>query len=370
MGKVQRMAGLLLLATAIGNGLAPTEAQALPRYSARYGQTCALCHIDPTGGGQRSEYAVQELIPKELAWPSAKSENPIGLNPRIGKNLLVGADVREVYVTSDHPADRLDFFQMQGDVYLSFVPDKHFTLYMDRGQSGAYEVFGLAYLFPWSGYLKAGRFTPSHGWKFEDHTMFVRSEEGFSPPAQTDVGLELGATPGPFDIQVDLVNGNRGSTMGADNHLAAGVNALGRFSVAGASVAIGAAGYRQPGRFQDLKTGGAFGSLNLGRFTWVGEGDLIRTEPAVGTAVTGLATSHQLDITLHQGLEVKGTFDFYDPDVDLKSGSKRRWGGGVCLMPRPYAVLEADYRVTSVDPGSAIGGDGFTETIAQLHFLY
>jgi len=229
MTRTLRFAAFTLATLAIGAGLVPTKADALPRYGARYEQGCALCHVNPTGGGQRTPYAVQQLIPRELSWPSSASGRPVDLDPRLGKNLLIGADFRELYVTSGDPANRLDFFQMQGNVYLSFIPEERFTLYFDRGSSDTYELFGLAYLLPWSGYVKAGRFVPCHGWKFDDHTMFVRSEEGFSPPAHTDVGVELGAAPGPLDLQVALLNGNRGSTVGADEHLAAAVNALCRF---------------------------------------------------------------------------------------------------------------------------------------------
>jgi len=35
------------------------EAGAVPRYSARYGQSCTLCHQNPTGGGMRTLYASQ-----------------------------------------------------------------------------------------------------------------------------------------------------------------------------------------------------------------------------------------------------------------------------------------------------------------------
>ena len=42
-------AALLTLAA-----LTATPVQALPRYTAVYGQSCVLCHVNPTGGGMRS----------------------------------------------------------------------------------------------------------------------------------------------------------------------------------------------------------------------------------------------------------------------------------------------------------------------------
>ena len=120
------------------------------------------------------------------------------LDTHIGKNITIGTDFRELFIaaTANAPeAPPQGFFPMQGDIYLSFQLDPKFLLYYDRGMSNTYEVFGLANVLPWDGYVKAGRFVPSYGWKFDDHTMFVRSEEGFAPPGNSDGGVEVGFSP-------------------------------------------------------------------------------------------------------------------------------------------------------------------------------
>ena len=45
-----------------------SPSSALPRYTARYEQKCALCHVNPSGGGLRSSYASRQLVPEEIAW--------------------------------------------------------------------------------------------------------------------------------------------------------------------------------------------------------------------------------------------------------------------------------------------------------------
>ncbi len=62
--------------------LAGTPALALPRYAATYGQSCVLCHENPTGGGLRNLYATQYLIPEEIAargWPGEDEDGFLAL---------------------------------------------------------------------------------------------------------------------------------------------------------------------------------------------------------------------------------------------------------------------------------------------------
>ena len=76
-------------------------AQALPRYSARYEQNCGLCHVNPTGGGQRTLYAAQYIIPSELAMRNATPEQLAAIDPQLSKSISIGVDLR----WEDHHAD-------------------------------------------------------------------------------------------------------------------------------------------------------------------------------------------------------------------------------------------------------------------------
>ena len=201
---------MAIVAFAILWGVLPAlRSDAVPRYSARYGQRCGLCHVNPTGAGMRTAYASRQLVPEEIAWSSGARDSLYLPDPQLTRSISIGTDFREMYVGSDRGLHNLDFFQMQGDLYLAFQLDSKTSLYYDHGMSNSYELFGTAYLLPLTGYLKAGRFVPAYGWKFDDHTMWVRSDLGFGPPLNTDVGGELGLQPGPFDVQLGLSNGDR-----------------------------------------------------------------------------------------------------------------------------------------------------------------
>ena len=344
------------------------KAQALPRYGARYEQSCALCHVNPTGGGMRTRYAAEELAPRELSWSPATPGALEALDTRLSKHVTIGADFRELYVTSDDPDRQIHFFQMQGDVYLALQLDSTSTLYFDRGLSNTYELFALHYPTPWL-YVKAGRFVPAYGWKFDDHTHSVREDLGFGPPGNSDVGVEIGVSRGPLDLQLGLANGNPGAIQDGDVSHSGNGSALYRLRAGPVMAGIGASGvYRHaPGGKLDLM--GLRGSLSLTNLTWLGEVDRMRRESPLSPVQVGLSTSHELSWALRQGLEVLATYDFYDPETDLQSGARSRYGAGVFLMPRPYLSIEALYRTTRTDPGPALAGD-WDEAVAQLHVFF
>jgi hypothetical protein len=349
--------------------LLASPAGALPRYSARYQQTCALCHVNPSGGGMRTPYASQKLVPEEIAWSRSKPPALEEIDPLIAKHIMIGTDFREMYVGGNTFSSHLNFFQMQADLYFGFQLDPRTTLYYDRGESGSYELFGLDYFLP-TAYVKAGRFVPSYGWKFDDHTMFVRSELGFMPPANSDVGLEAGWSKGPLDVQAGLVNGNRGGILDDDLEMAGVVNAVYRHRVGPVGAALGVSGYHHPGATRDDDTWGGYGYLTWKKLTWLGEADYFQSAPAGGGATVGLVTSHEVSYLVRQGLDVIGTYDFFDPNRDRGAGAKSRWGGGVSVMPQSYMTLEALLRHTQYDNGVDYSGQDFTETLFQLHLLY
>ena len=367
----RRLTAITLAVTSVAAllvALGAPPSGAMPRYSARYQQRCALCHVNPTGGGLRTLYATQRLVPDEIAW--AKGDTAWKMpEPKIGKQLVIGTDFREMHIGSDQVALRQNFFLMQADLYFAFQLEPRVTLYYDRGQNNSYELFGLGYLKP-TLFVKAGRFVPSYGWKFDDHTMYVRQELGFMPPANSDVGVEAGWSPGPLDVQFDLVNGARGSILDTDPKQAEALNAVVRWHVGQWGAAFGASGYHHPTETHDQDMTGAYGYLTFRRFTWIGEGDITIDKDKGGPETQGLVASNEASYALTQGLDLMGTYDFFDPDRKLGTGAKSRWGGGLYFMPRPYMTLQGIARRTTFDDGVAYSGQDFWEYLFQLHLLY
>ncbi|MFH1278590.1 MAG: hypothetical protein ABIK65_09445 [Candidatus Eisenbacteria bacterium] len=345
------------------------EAGSVPRYSARYGQKCLLCHQSPTGGGMRSLYASQFLVPNEIAARPYGDESLELPDPGISRDVTIGADLRTLAVYGDEQKEENNFFQMQGDVYLHFQLDRRFSAYFDRGMSGTYEMFGTGYVLPANGYFKAGRFTPAYGWRFADHTMFTRREIGFfDPPAHSDVGIELGFFPGDGSLNLAVMNGAPGLVRDVDGVRAYFARTEIRRRLGPVNIAGGLSGLAVDEEEFEPWAAGPFGYASWGSWTWVGEWDWKR-EAGPGGA-TAFVTSHEFTRRIIRGVDLRATYDFYDPDRDRETGARTRAGIGIDTLPYPYLGVLAMVNFHDYDEGIDVTGDDRVQANLVLHFLY
>jgi hypothetical protein len=339
-----------------------------PRYAARYNQDCNLCHHSPTGGGKRAAYAAQYLIPMEMAAKPTPESSLERLDPQVSPAFSVGADLRTFFFYSSEKAQRLDFFQMQGDFYALFEPAQEFSIYLDQGQSQTRELYGMGYVLPANGYVRVGRFIPAYGWLFDDHSAFVREFLGFAPPGHTDVGVELGTHPGSAVINLGLMNGAPGLAQDLDHRLAGFARCGWRYRIRGAAISAGASFAYTESDLGVSRRFGPFGSANAGPITWVGEVDW-KHDP--GAASDQFATSHEVTIDLRQGVALRGVYDFYDPDIANKTGARFRYGAGIDALVYPFLNLQAMAVWYDVHGGPAVqGASKYFQPRLQVHFLY
>lgn len=385
----------------------PVPAHALPRYTARYRQNCNLCHMNPTGGGLRSLYATQYLVPHEMAMKRFYADSLLKMNPEISESIRLGADLRTLHLYSkpqaliplvlagevpgheieyvDRPGEK-NFFQMEGNVYLGFEPLPRFAGYISRGQSASLEIWGMAYILPYNGYVKIGRFEPEFGWKFDDHTHFTREPDPqslqagtpfFRPPSQSDQGVEIGIYPKRFALNAAVLNGNPGSpSFDNNNDVAFAGRGLMRLDIGGAGLGLGGSYWHnvEPGGVR--LAGGPLGYLNWGRLTWVGEVDWSHLDPSGAVAArTQLLSSHELSVQVAQGLDLLATFDYDDPNFDLRTGTRARYGAGFDVLPTPFVSIQAVVNVFRYD--TVAGGDitaakytGYAQSQVQVHFFF
>lgn len=335
---------LLLLALAV-----PQAADALPRYAARYGQSCHLCHVAPAGGGMRTSYGSQLFAGTELARESLDLSRLTMLDSKLSERVSVGLDFRGAYIQEDQSGDpetslasheTSTFFQMQGDLYLELKLHPKLTVVLDKGLSGGGdEAWALAQVLPMKGTVKVGRFQPFFGWKQVDHNTFTRAYTGFSQLDQ-DTGVEAEIHPDHWSFSLAVTNdgsapldGNRGKALT--------LRAAWQGEWLGQTLALGANGRVSDRAPQPSRTiAGLFAAWAKGDLAWLGEADQVEQG-----GVTGLAFSQELSWRAVQGVELLYAYDFWDADVDRAQGFDTRHR--VALDYIPWTSL-------AIQPGVAL----------------
>ena len=328
-------------------------ASALPRFANRTASKCQSCHVNPSGGGMRNPFGVQ-YGRDELPVPTWAGEYALDdFSTQLTEFVAIGADFRTLffYQQTSGPSTNA-FFQMQGDVYLNFRIAKKVSMYLDKGLYSGFEIFGLLNILPGSGHIKAGRFVPNYGIKMDEHRAFVREQTGFSPEAGQPfyTGGEIGFSPGPVSITGGIYNAVSSPGVTTDKNKAF----LGRVEAifkAGSDAGVGIGGnafYKDVAGTKTTLLGG-FGSFGYADFTLLGEADLIKTKTAVAT-VDGLALFAEANYVLTPGFDVKLMYDFFDRDIDLKTGSMSRYSVGFEFFPISGVEVRPLYRILKEEP--------------------
>jgi hypothetical protein len=347
-------------------------ALALPRYAAEYGQSCTLCHENPTGGGLRTDYATHYLIPEEIAargWPAYEGDGLLAQpGAALTPNVTIGADLRTL--AWQREGGDGDVFAMQGDLYLNLRLSPTASAYIEQGISGSGEIFALLRTLPLDGYLKAGRFIPDYGWRFADHQMFNRrylvdGAGSDSPSFLYDSGLEAAVSPGRLELSGSVLSGREGH---GDNY--AGRVFL-RHEVGGLRLGLGASVLRQHDSRGHRRAVGGIWAVNAGPVTWLGEVDETRRpDGPEGQILLGNLVAQEVTVRVARGWDARLTYGFQDPDRANRTGARHRFGAGTAYMPRPYFATQFMVNSWQVDQGPVMTDQDVVEAELMLHFFY
>lgn len=329
------------------------SALALPRFSSREGWKCQSCHVNPSGGGMRQAGGVK-FGREELPVPTWSDELKLDdFSTQLNDFISIGADVRTLFFyKQDSVLNQNAFFQMQGDVYLNFRLAKKVNVYFDQGLYSGFEVFGILNVLPANGFVKVGKFIPNYGLKVDDHRTYIREYTGLSAEtgAPFFTGAEVGVSPGPATITAGVFNAadSRGAATG--NSKAALGRAEGIFELSDDwNMSLGGNVL-----YKDTQGGnntflGGFASFSSEDFTLMGEGDLLRKEVA-GVTTDGFVVYGEADYMVTQGFDLKFIYDYYDSDLDLKTGALSRYSFGFEFFPISGVEVRPLYRIIKEDP--------------------
>jgi hypothetical protein len=402
-----------------------TSAFAEPQFSVLFGQSCFLCHSSPTGRAMRSLYGSQFFAPTYLPPKPVNFELLDKIKPQLSESVTIGADLRTIWMAQDLAQDSATTglnapisthtgtsAQMEGYLYLSMQATEKFQInYFHNVSNGRFEVYGLANVLPFHGFIKVGQFQENYGWAFVDHTAFVRTGLfsgwngtfiGSPLPPTYGVGGEIGVRPNRFDITGSLTDDapsvypwtfdSQRRWFGRASYQN-GINQWGlQFAVGGSythapslPAAILSSPYFPNGATRSRAWGG-FGGIG-----WQGLQGIIQPDTALGfgflttailfeydrkawmpasaaSPVTSAYSTTQVSIMLYPGVWVNGAYDWLDngyPDATTGRAEAERTSIGAQFFPLPWVDIQPRYRLYS-----PVDHSNYRHAEVQVHFMF
>jgi hypothetical protein len=90
---------------------------------------------------------------------------------------------------------------------------------------------------------------------------------------------------------------------------------------------------------------GAFAGLSFGRFTLLGEVDIIKDyDRAVGSTITQLAVFSSVHVLIVRGINFMLSYEYLDPDLDIRENARTRLVTGFEAFVTQFFQLRLFYR--------------------------
>ncbi|MFC1563904.1 hypothetical protein ACFL6G_03155 [candidate division KSB1 bacterium] len=371
MLKYRYLRGVLILAVLIFHA---GDIFSTPRIAAKYGKTCIACHQNPSGKGMRNEYGATLVSVLDLPVSEDGGLNdPFNYKQVSLNNLSVGGEYRAsaFYRDSD---DYSQILSMQGNLYFNFRPITKVQFYYNKQLYDKDEIFGIAHILPWNGYIKIGTFVPNYGITFDDHNAFVRERLGFSKsipngapgfvPGLWDSGISVGLYPGPFHFDFGIYNGSP-SHIDVDKEKAIAGRLSFWKSINSTNINLGASFYRNELFGSKGKMYGFFGMLGVKEFALLAEADWVSYESNSLNEYKDLVLTVDGSWFVRKGVDLKLRYDLFKPDNLSPWKEWKAVTGGVNVFP--YFLLETslNYRYNIVD-----GDDNFGIVDLQFHIFF
>lgn len=357
------VARLLALAILFGCGHASAE----PYLAVRMGLKCEACHVNPTGGGLRSDYGD---VFAQTVLPAHPIHGDWGLwTGEVAKVLRVGGDFRyDANVTETPHAATTDQLEVQqGRVYAEaqVIPSR-LIFYVDEqvapGTASNHEAYALLWSANHDWYVKAGQMYLPFGFRFEDQTAFVYDVSSITMYSPDD-GVELGWMHGHWDTQLTVSEGTAAGVLPSGPGKEYGVQA----SYVESGWRLGLAANDDDSPFGRRKIIGAFGGVHAGPVDFLGEVDSVENEVA-SLAAKEAAALVEADWLISAGNNLKLTLERYDPDRNAHDDMRNRVSLVYELTPVQFLQLRAGVR--DYDGPSGVSSENTRLFFVQLHAFF
>ena len=358
--------------------LAAAAARAEPYLAVRSGQKCMACHVNPTGGGKRTEfgsvYGQTALAQRQLDLSFLRSASAAGAAsdaaPWTGKItdwFGLGIDLRATQRTRKVPgSDRTSGLDpTRAQVYFEVQPHgDRLTLYVDEHVAPdtlkAREAFAMLWFAERSVYVKVGRMYVPFGLRIEDDTAFMRLFSGVNFNLSHD-GVEGGLELGPWSAQLAVTNGG-----GSATHRGKLINALATYVQPdwrlGLSVSHDASGAA------DRSMQSVFAGLRTGIVSWLASGVHIVDDDTPSGRVRRWASLVEGNIEVAQGHNLKLSYEFYDPNRKVREDQRVRYSAVWEFVPFQFTQFRLGARKNQGIPQN--NAQNASELFLQWHAFF
>lgn len=313
-----------------------------PYLAVQNGYKCSSCHVNPTGGGMRSDFGLiyaQNVMPATTLGDSASA-----WGGKLGEFLRVGGDLRASWSRNEVPnaATAQQFAVDQMRVYgeIGVIHDR-LSLYVDEkvapNSAENFEAY-LKYVDPAHGwYLKGGKFYLPFGWRLQDQTAFVREVTGISMTTP-DQGVEIGYDRDNWSAQLAVTNGAANTQSGS------GYQTTGQVMYVRTLWRAGVAASHTKSDAGNRNVVGVFAGLRTGPVAWLGEADLVSDDGFPEGRRRLASLLGEADWNFAKGHNLKVTAEYYDPDRRVGEDQQTRWSVLYEFTPIQFLQLRAGFR--------------------------
>lgn len=352
----------------IGVILWSQSAVAEPYIAVSQGLACSSCHTHPSGGGLRNEYGnlyAQTKMPVErLGNPDA----PLWTGKLINQ-FAVGGNFRTEYRNIDTPNNpSSSAFQVsRATLYAeaAIIPQR-LLLYVDQQIAPGASVNREAYVrinsANQSWHLAGGQFFLPYGLRLQDDSAFVRQATGanFTLP---DRGVQVGYEKGALSAQLSITNGAGGgpeTDAGKQTTLTAQlVRPLWR---------VGTSTSHNNSDLGDRTMYALFAGLKTGPVAWLAEVDAIKNEGAGSAELKSTASFLEANWQVLKGHNIKGSYDYFDPDNELNDDGQARFS--LLWEYSPFQYLQTRAGARAYDGVPEVDRQNREEYFVELHGFF
>jgi hypothetical protein len=325
------------------------EAHAEPYLAVQTGFKCGQCHVNPTGGGERTVFG-NVFAQTQLAANHLDTGADVWTG-EINRFVSIGGDVRAdfEYTKLPHTSSTDAFNLEQGRVYASanVIPQRLF-IYVDEQVAPDAALNREAYGVYWSAnhdwYVKAGQMYLPFGFRLQDQSAFAQQITGINMTTP-DQGVEFGAERGHWDAQLAITNGTASGPEVDHGKQYSGqliyVESIWRVGLA-ANINNAAAGNKF--------AGGLFGGLRTGPVSWLGQVDVIDDKSLAVATGRELATLLEANWRIAQGHNLKLTHEYLDPNRSVSNDAQTRYSLLYEMTPIQYVQIRAGFRYSDGIP--------------------